>query len=134
MSSTSLVPHYTGSTVKTFVLASENASGAKWLVSGRPLANPESIELVRKVGQPGAAGNDHVILRLVKAETNATSLKIATGVVTLDISIPRDTVAVTATMINDMLGALISLLDECSDTTATASRAKIIALISGASL
>jgi len=98
------------------------------------LANPESIELVRKVGQPGAAGNDHVILRLVKAETNATSLKIATGVVTLDISIPRDTVAVTATMINDMLGALISLLDECSDTTATASRAKIIALISGASL
>jgi hypothetical protein len=37
-------------------------------------------------------------------------------------------------MINDMLGALISLLDECSDTTATASRAKIIALISGASL
>lgn len=134
MSSSSLTPHYTGSTTKTFTLVGESATGAKWLVSGRPLANPESVELIRKIGTNGNQANDHIILRLIKAETNSTTNKVATAVTTLDISIPRDTVTVTATMVNDMLGSLVSLLNELADTTATASRAKIISLLSGGSL
>jgi len=134
MSSSALTPHYTGSTTKSFALVSENANGAKWLVASRPLANPETIELIRKIGSSGALANDHVILRLTRAETNSSTSKVATAVVTLDISIPRDAVAVTQDNVNDMLGSMISLLNEVTDTTVTASRAKVKSLLSGGTL
>jgi len=134
MSSSSLTPHYTGSTTKTFSLVSEQGSGAKWIVTGRALALPESIELQRKIGTNGSKANDHVILRLVRAEANSTTNLIATAVVTLDISIPRDTAAVSQDNVNDMLGSLISILNEVTDTTVTASRAKVKSLLSGGTL
>lgn len=134
MSSSSLAPKYSEANVTTFALVSENAAGAKWLVASRPLANPQSIEVIRKIGNQNSNANDHVILRSVRSETNATTGKVATAVVSVDISIPRDTATVTQLMINRMIGELVSLLNGFSSTELETSRSEIISLLSGGTL
>jgi len=135
MSSSTLVPHYSGATSYTYTLVSESATGAKWMVADRALCKPQSLELTRKIGPPTSKGNDHVILRLSRSEAGTgTGTPISTAAVTLDISIPRDTTALDADAVNNLLGALASLINQYADTTAYGSRTAVKALLSGGTL
>jgi hypothetical protein len=134
LSSASISPKYGDTETVTYGLVSDNAAGAKWQVSGRSLGLPKTLELNRKVGAPGAMGNDHVILRFSQTEANTETGKIATGSVTLDVSIPRDVATITQAMMNDLLGMLSSLLNDLGAVEDTASRANCIALLEGVNL
>jgi len=119
MASSSLVPKKSESTVETFALQNTSAQGATYSVAGRGLALPKQIVIQRKVGPSGSTGNDHVIVRVVHTDANATTGKPVTSLVSLDISIPRDTATITPTEVVESLGILASLLNDSTALAAT---------------
>jgi len=132
MSSTSLTPYKTNSTQETFVLANESSNGAKWIVAGRSLPCPYSLEQVRKLTAPTATGNDRVELHLKRVEPNATSGRLATMSVSLIISIPKDVSVLVPGIQKEMVAILASLLNE--QTAMESTNVKITALTQGTNL
>lgn len=132
MSSTSLTPYKSNSTQETFILANESSTGAKWIVAGRSLSAPYSLELSRKLTAPSATGNDRVELRLTRVEPNATTGKLATASVILTVSIPKDTSVLVPGVQKEMLSVIASLLNE--QTAMESTNVKITALIQGTNL
>jgi len=119
MSSASLTPYKNNSTTQAFTLVSNSATGALYSVASRSLATPYTVQITRKVGSPGALGNDHVFLKVSLSDPNSTTGKIATGSATLDISIPRDVTTVTQAELLEVLGILSSLLNDSTALAAT---------------
>jgi len=132
MASASLVPYKTNTTQETFALVSQSAAGATYKVSGRPLATPYQIETQRKLSSGTSTGNDHVGLRISRVEKNATTGKLATLQVLLDVSIPKDTSVLTTATQQEMLAICASILNECTAMEATHS--KIDLILSGGDL
>lgn len=95
-----------------FSLVTTGKEQTTYRVAGRSLATPLSLEITRKIGPSGASANDHVIVKLTQVERNETSQKLATASATLDISIPRDTTAVSTTKVIELLGMMSSMLNE----------------------
>jgi hypothetical protein len=124
---------YSSDTVYSlFGLVSSQANGAKWQVADRPIACPHSIEIERKIGPSGSNANDHVILRARLADSNDETGKISTAVVTLDISIPRDTTAVSSSDVRNLVAEVGSVLRDSSVMEATLSN--ISNLVSGSDI
>jgi len=119
MPSSSLVPYQSNSVSMSFTLQSSFASGARWLVTARPLANPYCVELNRKIAPPNSMANDHVILRVSRTDANSVTSKPVTGSATLDISIPRDVGTITLDEMKAVVGLLSSLLNDCTALAAT---------------
>jgi len=119
MPSASLAPYQSNSVQMTFTLQSSNSSGAAWLVTARPLANPYKVELIRKIAPPNSMANDHVILRVSRTDANSTSGKPATGSASLDISIPRDVATIDLSEMKAVVGILSSLLNDNAALAAT---------------
>jgi len=135
MASSTIAPKYGTSASNTFALRNTNSSGCEYAVSGRSLSKPYAITISRKVGNGSALGNDHVIVSIRRTEANATTFKLSTGNVTLDISIPRDSATLTTDMMNEMLASLSSLLNDYAAVEDTlASHGNIITLLGGADL
>lgn len=132
MASSSLTPYKNSTEQETFSLVSTSGSGAKYMVSGRSLANPFVIECQRKLTPATASGNDHVVLRLARTESNATTSKLATCQVLVDVSIPKDTSVLTATVQKELVALAASLLNEATAMEAT--NANITALVEGRDL
>lgn len=126
MASSTLTPYYSNSSQTTFSLVSTGVDRTIWKVSGRPLATPYSIEVIRKVGGSGQLANDHVQLRITYTGKNATSGKISSAVISLDISIPRDADAVSATQVVQSIGILSSILDDSTALQATSSNRTVL--------
>lgn len=120
MASAALSPYYDNASQITYSLVSTSKDSSLYRVSGRSLATPHTLEIIRKIGPNGAAANDHVIVRLTRVERNETTQKLATVSCSLDISIPRDTTAVTNSTVIAQLGALASLLNDSTALAATA--------------
>lgn len=129
MSSSSLTPYKNNTSQVTFSLASESPTGVKYLVSGRSISNPFSLEISRKLTAPSAAGNDEVSLTVKRIEQNATTGKLATGFVKVTISIPKDVSVITATVQKELMSVMASLFNE--STAMEATNAFITALIEG---
>jgi hypothetical protein len=129
MASTSLSPYKNSSTTETFSLVSATENGATYKVSGRALSVPYTIDVRRKFTAAGAAGNDHVTVRVARVEANAETGKLATCQVMLDISIPKDTTVLTTTIQKEIISVLASLLNE--STAMEATNANITSLIEG---
>lgn len=132
MASSSLLPYKNNTTTQTFALVSTSATGAKYQLSGRSLANPYVIEIQRKLTPANASGNDHVVLRVARTEANATTGKLATFQVLLDISVPKDISVLTSAVQKEVVSSLTSLLNECTAMEAT--NANITSLIEGRDL
>jgi hypothetical protein len=132
MASTSLTPFYASSGQYTFTLVTTSDSGATYKVAGRDLATPHLVEVQRKLTQPSALGNDHVVLRLARTERNTSTSKLATMQVLIDISIPKDTSILTIAEQTKMLATAQSLLNE--STATEASLTAIAKLIGGSDL
>lgn len=131
MPSSSLTPYKTSAGQVTYSLIGSSPTAAKWSVSGYGLGVPRILEQTLKVGAPGAAANDHVIVRLSQSDENSTTGKIATANVTLDVSIPRDSATITSTEIVELLGILSSLLNDCASVEDSANATNRTALAEG---
>lgn len=129
MASSSIQPYKNNTTTETFTLVSSEKDGASYKVAGRPLANPYEVVIQRKLTAPSKKSNDHVVLRIYRTEPNADTGILATGQVTLDISIPKDQTVITATVMTELISELSSLLNEATAMEATT--ANIDALIEG---
>lgn len=132
MASSTLNPYKDNTNHVLFSLASTSATGAKYLVSGRSMSLPYICEITRKVTPANSTSNDHVTVRLARSEANATSGKLATAQVTLDISIPKDQSVLTAAVQKEIVSVLASILNEAAAMQAT--NANITALIEGRDL
>lgn len=132
MSSSTITPYVTNAATQAFSLVSESATGAKYMVAGREIGLPYVVEVTRKLTAPGATSNDHVGIRIARTERNATTAKLATCQVLLDISIPKDATVITQTEQKKLLSALASLLNEYTAMEATT--ASITALVEGRNL
>jgi len=136
MATATLAPKQGNAAVNTFVLRSTSANGAQWAVGSRSLSKPYTIDIARKIGNSSALGNDHVLVTINRTEgPTAPETKFATAKVTLDISIPRGVLSVTADMVNGMLAEMSSLLNDCAAVEeGLANHGNIIALIGGSDL
>lgn len=132
MPTNSLTPYYNNTTQYTFVLVSTSDKVTSWKVSGRPLAQPFSLSIEKKIGATGQKTNDHVVVKVSKTDANSTSAELATCNVSMDISIPRDASAIAASEVIEMLGVLSSLLND--STALAATTANRTALVEGRDL
>jgi len=115
----SLTPYINNASTTTFVKAYDTTTGVVYLTSGRPIAQPFGLEIVRKHTPPSSPGNDQVQLRLRRVEQNATTGKLASFNVTLSISIPKDQTILTPTVMKQSVSAVASLLNESTAMEAT---------------
>lgn len=129
MASSTLVPYVNNSTTQSFSLVSTSSAGAKWMVTGRAIGVPYTIEVIRKLSPSTSTTNDHIQLRIARTEQNATSAKLATMQLLLDISIPKDASVITATEQKKLLSILASLFNE--STAMEATNVAITSLIEG---
>lgn len=129
MAKSSLTPYYASSGQYTFQLVASGKDGAMWKVTGRDLACPFIVEIQRKLTSATANGNDHVVLRAARTERNATTGKLATMQVLLDVSIPKDTSIITVAEQKKLVCTVASLLN--AETAMEATLANIDALIGG---
>lgn len=128
MASTSLNPFVDNTNHQAFVLKTNTSNGAIWMVSGRNLSTPFEIETSRKVN-PNALSNDHSVVRLTRKEANATTGKLATCQITLDVSVPKDTTIITLAEQKKLVAILASMLNE--QTAMEATNANITAVVEG---
>lgn len=119
MASSTLTPKYDNSSSYTFVLVSTSADGATFKVDGRDLATPFEVNVQRKLTTGNKTGNDHVVVRMARTERNATTAKLATAQVLVDISIPKDCSIITQAEQVKLLGAVSSLLNDNAALQAT---------------
>lgn len=115
-----------------FVLAQTGATKTEWRKTGRALALPYSLSVERKIGNSNSPSNDHIVLRVSRVEANATTSKLATFQVSLDISIPKDQTVLTPAEQKKALSIIASILNE--GTAMEATNANITKLIEGRDL
>jgi len=132
MATSIIYPHKNYAVTEAFNLTSVGADGATYKVAGRALACPYSIEMKRKLTPSTSAGNDHLTIRIARVERNTTNLKLATGQVLIDISIPKDTSIIGTTAQTELLRIASSLLDDYG--TGDNSSANIAQILSGGDL
>ncbi len=119
MSSATLTPYINNTTTQSFVLVSESPNGVKYLVSGRPIGLPYTLEISRKLTAPGAAGNDEVTIIVKRIEQNATTGKLSTFYDKRVISIPKDQSVITQAIQKQILSIIPSLSNESTAMEAT---------------
>lgn len=129
MSAASFSPYIDNTQTVVFTLASESPNGVKYLVSGRGISVPFTLEISRKLTASNAAGNDEVTVLVRRLEQNGTSGKLATMFAKLIISIPKDTSIITATVQKQLISIIASLLNQ--STAMEATNTFITALIEG---
>jgi len=129
MASSSISPYRNNANTESFALVSSDTDGCTFKVAGRALANPYVFSVKRKVTAPTAKGNDHVVVRVARTESNAETGIPATAQVLLDISIPKDQTILTATILKELCSIISSYLNE--ETAMEATTANITTLIEG---
>lgn len=129
MASATLSPYKDSATTVVFKLVSSSSTGSTYQVEGRDIATPMQIQIVKKLTNPSASANDHVQVRISRTDRNATSGKLATMQVLLDISIPKDTSILNQVIQKEILGMTCSLLRDATANAAT--NANVTALIGG---
>jgi hypothetical protein len=132
MASSSLTPYKDDTNQVTFNLSTQGENFCQYLVSGRAIATPYLLEIRRKTTSPGAASNDHVVVRVARIERNSNTGKPVTGQVMVDISIPKDSDTITVAYMEEMLGIVSSALND--DAALAASNANAAALLAGSDL
>lgn len=131
MASSSLNPFVDNTNHQLFALKSTSSDGSTFMVAGRSLGAPFELTFERKVN-PNSLSNDHSIVRLTRKEANASTGKLATMQVTLDVSIPKDVTVITTTEQKKLVAILASLLNESTAMEATS--ANITAILEGRDL
>lgn len=117
MASSSLVLYVSNADTQEFVLVSSSVNMTVWKVANRPLSNPFTIELARKL--TSGTKNDHVTVRIARVEANASTSQKATAQVLIDVSVPKDQSILTGAEISKMLGAAASLLNDGNNLALT---------------
>jgi len=132
MASSTLATYYDATNHTDFALVTTGATGGKWAVAGRSLSEPYSLEIQRKIGPAGALANDHIVLRLIRTDKNATTGKPATYSITMDISVPKDNSILTETVQKYILKQFGSVINDCAAMVGTYTNA--VALLEGRDL
>lgn len=131
MASQTLTLYRNNTNTQVFNLVSATSDGARYMASGRAIACPFVVETKRKLNLNGT-GNDHVSLRIARTEQNATTGKLATDQLLLDISIAKDQSILTPTVQKELVALMASALNEAAAVASTTVNAT--ALIEGRDL
>jgi len=110
MPSSTLDLYNTSTAHSVFYLAQTGAGGTVWSLSGRTLSEPCSVSLQKKIAPAGSSANDHVIVRVAEIARNTTTAKLATGSVTMDISVPKDTSIIGNTAMTNLIKWLSGII------------------------
>ncbi len=121
MSSATLSPYKNNTQTTVFTLVSESVNSVKYIVAGRPIGLPFSLEITRKLTAPGAAGNDEVTILIKRVEQNASTGKLSTFYEKRIISIPKDQSVLTPTVQKEILSVGASLYNESTAMEAATS-------------
>lgn len=132
MATETLTLYKNNTQTQAFGLAQTSATKTVWLAAGRAISLPYSVSVERKPTSANSASNDHVVLRVSRVEANASTGKLASLPITLDISIPKDQSVLTLAVQKEMLCVLASALNEATAMEAT--NANITKLIEGRDL
>jgi len=132
MASSTLTPYRDNTNQVTFNLVSQGIDGATYKVSGRDLALPYSVEIQRKLTTGSSSANDRVKLIVRRVERNVDTGKLATLMVSSEISIPKDTSTLDGTAQIEICAILASLLNDATANAATT--ANRTALVEGRDL
>jgi len=133
MASATLSPKSGDTEVTTLSLASNSATGATYLVAGRALNAPKGLEIKRLITRSGQTANDHIQLRFFTTEPNATTGKLATAQVMLDISVPKDLPVIGTAGVQALCAMLASTINNYGNNAADISPT-VGSLISGLDL
>lgn len=131
MASSTLNPFVDNTNHQALVLKSSTATGSVWMVSGRNIAQPYELETQRKINS-NSLSNDHSVVRLTRKEAHASTGKLATLQITIDVSIPKDTTILTLAEQKKAIALLCSLLNE--STAMEATNVAITAVLEGRDL
>lgn len=101
-------------------LVDQGKGYAQYKSTARVLSQPLALTLQYKIGEPGAKGNDHLIVSLKDTRAN-TDGSLCTCIATLDVSVPRGD-GWASGLTEDVLNELTHLL---AGTTRTANRASV---------
>lgn len=129
MSSATLSPYRNNTQTTVFTLVSESVNSVKYIVAGRPIGLPFSLEITRKLTAPGAAGNDEISLLIKRVEQNPTTGKLSTFYEKRIISVPKDQSVLTPAIQKEILSVGASLYNE--STAMEAATTFITALLEG---
>jgi len=133
MASASLSPKSGDTETTTLQLASNSATGAQYLVSGRALNAPKGLEIRRMITKSNQTANDHIVVRLFHTEPNVTTGKLATAQVMLDISVPKDLSVIGTAGVHALCNMLASTINNYGNNAADTSPT-VTSLISGMDL
>lgn len=111
MASSSLTLNNLADVGVVFTLSGQSSDGALYKVATRSLSLPETLQFQYQLGSPGSLGNDKLIVTIADTTQNATTAKIVTTRLRMEVSVPRDAAA-TATTVNDLMAILASLLSD----------------------
>lgn len=125
MASSSITLYTSNSATQAFSLVSSSVNQTVWKAASRPLSNPYTVELTRKL--TNGTKNDHVTVRIARVEANASTGQKATAQVLLDLSVPKDQSILDTSVIVGMLGALSSMLNDNAALAATSANRSAIA-------
>jgi hypothetical protein len=132
MASSTLTPYRDNTNQVTFNLVSQGADGATYKVSGRDLALPYAVEIQRKLSSGSSNANDRIKISVRRVERNVDTGKLATLMVSSEISIPKDTSTLDGTAQIEICAIHASLLNDATAMAATT--ANRTALIEGRDL
>lgn len=112
MASATISPYYNNTTTQAFALASEGENKCKYVVAGRPLNQPWSIEIERIISAPSSRGNDRVLVTQTRVEPNSEAGTLATMRIQTSLSIPKDQTVLSLSVQEQMIGVMASVLNE----------------------
>jgi hypothetical protein len=73
-----------------YTLVGSSNNGAEFRNADRALGLPQSLSFQFIIGNPGAKGNDKVVMKLQNVVQNSSSGVVSTGSVKIELSVPRD--------------------------------------------
>jgi len=129
MSSSTLTLYRDATHSIVYSLASQGKDLVEYRNSNSTLSEPQKITVTKKIGAANSKANDHVVIRAEDTGTNATTGLKSTGSVVIDISIPRDTAAVTSDDVGNLLEYVCSLFQDAGVVADT--RVNINKLLAG---
>jgi len=94
-----------------FTLVGNTSQGASYKDVTRDLSVPRTLDFQYFIGNPGALGNDRMVITFRDSRLDTALGKVVTAQVKVEASVPR-AAAITSTVVEDLLAHVCSLLTD----------------------
>jgi len=134
MASSSVTLYHGDTENRVYALTQTSANKTEFRVAGLALAEPQMLTIERKIQPGNSKSNDQIIVTVSQVSRNTTSGLLATGKVSVNISVPRDNSIITQTVMSQLCKQIGSLFgNNCAALSADAATSAL-ALLGGSDL